>query len=320
MWERAAELDPGFPTAWRNLGFGYFNVLHDSRRALAAFARARQLAPDDARILYEQDQLAKRTGELPERRLATLELNLPRVQQRDDLSVELSTLYNNVGHPERALSVLLSRPFQPWEGGEGLVLGQFVRAHVLLAQRDLRRRNPRAAMDSLHSARKPPETLGEAQHLLVNLSILDYWMGVAHEDCGEPTEAVRYLERAARAQGDFRQMQIQTVSDRTYWSALALRRLGREQEAVDLFRKIQEYALALRQQTPVIDYFATSLPEMLLFEEDLKDRQTVHASFLEAQALLGLGATRDALERLHQMLGMDRNHTGAIDLLRAQEV
>ncbi len=62
QWERAAELDPDFPTTWRNLGFAYFNVLHDSARALDAFAHARALAPEDARILYEQDQLFEACG------------------------------------------------------------------------------------------------------------------------------------------------------------------------------------------------------------------------------------------------------------------
>lgn len=319
MWERATELDPRFPTAWRNLGFGYYNMLHDPERARDAFARARNLAPQDARILYEQDQLAKRTGKPPERRLATLEENRSLVERRDDLSVELATLYNNVGRPERALSVLLSRPFQPWEGGEGLVLAQFVRASVLLAQRALQAADAQAALAYLRSARNPPESLGEAHHLLVNLSILDYWMGVACEQRGEPSEAAAHLERAARAQGDFRQMQVQPISDVTYWSALALRRLGREQEALDLLRRIRDFAVEVRQQTPGIDYFATSLPAMLLFDEDLEQRQTIQASFLEAQALLGLGASGEAVPRLRQVLSMDRNHPGAIDLLRAQE-
>ena len=319
MWERATQLDPAFPTAWRNLGIGYYNVRHDVQRAVDAFARARSLAPADARVLYEQDQLAKRTGELPERRLAALEADLPLVERRDDLSVELATLYNDVGQPERALAVLLSRPFQPWEGGEGLVLAQFVRASVLLAKRALKRRDAQAALDHLYAARNPPESLGEAHHLLVNLSVVDTWMGTAYEQLGDAQEAARHLERAARAQGDFRGMQVQPVSDMTYWSALALQRLGREQEAAELFRRIQEYAANLREQTPAIDYFATSLPAMLLFDEDLKVRQNIQATFLEAQALLGLGARQEGLARLQEVLELDRNHSGAIDLLRAQE-
>jgi len=320
MWERATALDPDFPTAWRNLGFGYFNILRDPDRARQAFARARQLSPCDARVFYEQDQLAKRIGEPPEGRLAALEANRPLVDRRDDLSVELATLYNNTGQPDRALAVLLSRRFQPWEGGEGQVLAQFVRACILLAERALKQNDADTALAHLQAARNPPQSLGEAHHLLVNLSAVDYWLGIAHAHRGESGEAAQWLERAARAQGDFWQMQVEAISGSTWWSALALRRLGREQEADRLFRRIQDYATRLRRQTPTIDYFATSLPAMLLFDEDLEERQQILAGFLEAQALLGLGATAEAIECLRRVLSVDRNHSGAIDLLREQVV
>lgn len=44
------------------------------------------------------------------------------VSQRDDLSIELCSLYNQTGQHEAALKILTSRHFQPWEGGEGLCL------------------------------------------------------------------------------------------------------------------------------------------------------------------------------------------------------
>ena len=180
LWERATELDPQFPTAWRNLGFGYYNIRHDQKSALDAFARARAAAPDDARIAYEQDQLLKRTRKSPERRLATLEHMLEVVALRDDLSVELATLYNQVGQPQESLKVLLSRRFQPWEGGEGLVLAQFVRANLLLGQKALTEHDPNAAIRRFEAAWNLPESIGEAKHLLMNLSMIDYWLGVAH--------------------------------------------------------------------------------------------------------------------------------------------
>jgi tetratricopeptide (TPR) repeat protein len=317
LWERSVELDPSFSTAWRNLGFGYFNVQRDSERALSAFARARKCAPEDARILYEQDQLEKRTGSLPAVRLAILEKHSHLVEQRDDLSVELASLHNSTGRPERALTLLLSRQFQPWEGGEGVALTQYVRANLLLGQRELDAGQAGSALRYFQDAWNPPECINEAKHLLMNLSMIDYWLGVAHAANAESTAACRHWERAARSKGDFQQMQVQTISEMTYWSALALRQLGREEEAQALFRKIRDYGLGLDQQTPKIDYFATSLPSMLLFQEDLKERQTTTARFLRAQALLGLGKQQKAEELLQEVLQLDRSHAGATDLLRA---
>src|SRR4029077_8883095 len=264
MWERAVALDPSFATPWRNLGIVYFNVCHDPVRAVEAFRNARAATPDDARILYEYDQLLKRTGRALPERLAELEAHVALGEQRGDLSVELASLHNNLDQPRRALDLLLSREFQPWEGGEGLVLSQYVRANVLLAHRSLQCREPAPAIASLVAASNPPENLSEARHLLMNLSLIDYWLGVAHHHAGNPREAEYHWTRAARHKGDFQKMQVQTVSENPYWSALALRRLGREQDALKALRSILDYSGHLQTQTPKIDYFATSLPAMLL--------------------------------------------------------
>ena len=318
MWERSVAFEPGFSTPWRNLGIGYFNVLHDSERALDAFAKARAAASHDARILYEFDQLQKRIGRPLTERLANLEANGALVARRDDLSVELASIYNNLDQPGRALDLLLDREFQPWEGGEGLVLSQYVRANVLLAHRSLQCGEPETAISRLIAASHPPESLSEAKHLLMNLSMIDYWLGVAHHNSGNFCEAEQYWTRAAVQKGDFQQMQTKSISDNTYWSACALRRLGREEEAIDSFQAILEHSVQLQSQTPQIDYFATSLPAMLLFEEDLLHRQAINARFLEAQARLGLGEEAEGTRLLREVQLKDNAHTGAIDLLRFQ--
>ena len=64
-----------------------------------------------------------------------------------------------------------------------------------------------------------------------------------------------------------------------------------------------------------VDYFATSLPTMLLFEEDLGKRKTVQAEFLRAQALVGIGEVAAAEATLGKVLAMEANHAGAADLL-----
>jgi tetratricopeptide (TPR) repeat protein len=320
LWERASELDAQFPTTWRNLGFAYYNVRSDEEKARKAFARARECAPGDARVLYEQDQLLKRTRELPELRLASLEQTNELVALRDDLSVELATLYNQVGRPQDALTVLLSRRFQPWEGGEGLVLAQFVRANLLLGQKALAANDLSAAIYRFEAAWNLPESIGEAKHLLMNLSMIDYWLGVAHAANQDNAQATLHWERAAAHRGDFQQMQVYSISDTTYWSGQALVRLGRYDEAKSLFQEIFDYSLELERQTPKIDYFATSLPTMLLFEEDLGLRQKISAQFLRAQALLGLGSLVEGTALLEEVHELDANHSGAADLLSAIEL
>jgi tetratricopeptide (TPR) repeat protein len=316
LWEHAARLDPSLPTVWRNLGFGYYNVLHEAEKARSSFEQARIADPEDARILYEQDQLLKRTGETLERRLAMLESHRYLVETRDDLSIELASLYNSVGAPALALKIILGRHFQPWEGGEGQVLAQFVRANLLLGQEALRQGNAREAAEFFERAWNPPQHISEACHLLMNRSAINYWLGVAYRENGFDDRSTAHFERAARNQADFQQMQIQPISEMTYWSAQALAALDKMNESRALFEEIHEYATQLASRVARIDYFATSLPAMLLFEEDLVERQDITVLFLKAQALLGLGNAEEGGSLLNEVLGRDRNHTGAVDLRR----
>ncbi len=315
QWEESSRLDPGFSIAWRNLGIGYFNILSEPDLAREAFDKALQANPTDARVLYERDQLWKRIGESADRRLAELEKFPELVRLRDDLSIELATLYNQTRQPEKARTLIESRKFQPWEGGEGLVLGQHVRTHLALGKSALERGDPREARRLFEAARQCPENLGEATHLLANQSNISYWIGEAYAASGDAAAARQWWERAARHQGDFQEMSVKEFSEMTYYEALALRRLDRESEAGALLRGLLAYAEDLGRREAKIDYFATSLPAMLLFEENLQKRNQVTATFLQAQAWLGLGERQKAQQALEEVLSLDRNHPLAADLL-----
>jgi tetratricopeptide (TPR) repeat protein len=327
QWERAVTLDAGLAVAWRNLGIGYYNVKRDSAAALAAFDHAFAADPGNPRLLYERDQLWKRTGVSPAARLDELLRYAGPATRRDDLSVELATLFNLTGQPQRALDLILSRNFQPWEGGEGLVLAQFVRASILLAQNELAEGRPQRARDLLAGTLSAPWSLGESWHLLANQSEPLYWLGLATAADGEIEEARRLWLRGARMASDFQQMAVAEISANTFWVASCLEALSRHDanprsgqqraaEAAALFEKTGAFGLALEQQRPVVDYFATSLPTMLLFHEDLTMRNRIQSLFLRAQSALGLGHAGQADSLAHQALALDPSHAGARDLLR----
>src|SRR5215467_3860935 len=305
QWEQSARFWPAFSIVWRNLGIAYFNVLGDAKRARDAFDRALLAAPADARVLYERDQLWKRIGVLPLQRLAELEKFPQLIGSRDDLSVELATLYNQNRKHEKALSLIQSRRFQPWEGGEGLALVQHVRTHLALGRRALASRDFAEAIRLFKAALDCPENLGEARHLLANQSDIFYWLGVASDACQDSHSARQWWERAACHKGDFQEMSVRSFSELTYYSALALARLGRSQHAEALLRSLLEFAEGLVRQEAKIDYFATSLPAMLLFEDDLQKRIRVAATFLEAQAQLGLGDAGTAQQLLKRLMDLD---------------
>jgi tetratricopeptide (TPR) repeat protein len=315
QWEVSVQRKPEFATVWRNLGIAYFNVRGDETKALDAFERARSVDPNDARILYERDQLWKRVGKSPEERLDNLQRHSAQTFLRHDLTLELVTLLNQTGRPEEALQLLTSRIFQPWEGGEGLVLAQFVRSNLLLGQRALLQNDPAGARRFFEAVFSPPRNLGEAKHLLANWSDVFFWIGVSYADEERSAEAVHAWQLATRQRGDFQQMSVRSISDMTFWTGMAYARLGHLKQAREIFQRIYDYSVQVQQQVPKIDYFATSLPAMLLFENDLAKQNQIEAKFLRAQAQLGLDREKEAKDLLCEVLQLDRNHGGAADLI-----
>ena len=315
-WETATKLNPTLPTVWRNLGIALFNVRRDVTGAGAAFDQSIAANSKDGRVLYERDQLWKRIGKSPAVRMAELKKHIGMVLQRDDLSLELATLYNQLNEPEQALNIFLTRRFQPWEGGEGLVLAQYVRTHLLLGQAALNAGDAANSLEHFQAALHIPENLGEARHLLANQSDIYYWMGRAYEVLGDHTQAAFWWQRGTRQQGDFQQMAVRSVSTMTYWKGLSQLKLGAHDEASEVFQHIYDYSIELEATEPKIDYFATSLPAMLLFEEDLPLRNRIEAKFLRAQALSGMNRNNEAMALLAEVLQLDSNHAAAADLLR----
>ena len=94
-----------------------------------------------------------------------------------------------------------------------------------------------------------------------------------------------------------------------------MQRLGRKAAAKKLFRGLLAYAQNLAKSPARIDYFATSLPTMLLFDDDLQSRQETTALFLQAQARLGLEDRAKSRSLLTKVLRRDPNQALAADLL-----
>jgi tetratricopeptide (TPR) repeat protein len=302
-WESSVQIDSSFAIPWRNLGIAYFNIRKDADAALGAYENAFKANPADARLLYEADQLRKRTGACASERLAILENQSRLVSQRDDLTVELITLLNQTGRAEEALGMLLSRRFNPWEGGEGLVSGQYVWAHILLGRSLLESGNPQKALAHFSAAREYPQNLGEGKHLLTRETHLDYFAGLALSQMGRDDEARQCWTRAADDDGPIMWL--------SYYRAMSLDALGRKEEAASLLRQMSDFAQKQMEAEVKIDYFATSLPNMLLFEDDLKTRNEVDCLFVLALTELGLRESERAMELLNQVLSLDCNHIAA---------
>jgi len=307
-WHRSVQLDADFSIPWRNLGIAEFNVLHDSEAADRMYARAFAASPDDARVLYEWDQLKKRTGlTAPGERLQLLDQHRALVEHRDDLTVEYITLLNQCDRWELALEHLSTRHFSPWEGGEGLVSAQYALAHRQLGRDALAAGKAREALDHFEAARHYPHNLGEGKHLLTLERDLDYFSGCAAAKLGD--------FKLARQHWDAAVAPLPSIGIHTYFQALALKALGKSETAHELLSGLADFARKQMLAEPKIDYFATSLPNMLLFEDDLRKRNRVESLLLSALASDALGDAETADRLLRDVLSEDPNHLFAAETL-----
>ncbi|WP_321447860.1 DUF5107 domain-containing protein [uncultured Cohaesibacter sp.] len=315
LWEQSVENQPKFSIPWRNLGIGYHNILKDAEKALAAYDKAFACDRADARIFYERDQLWKRLGKQPDERLQELQAHGDLVMKRDDLTIELVALFNQTGASDKALTTLMQRQFQPWEGGEGMALEQFTRTCLNLGRKALECGDLVAACEAFERAMTSPHNLGEARHLLANQSDAHYWAGVAHAQAGNQEKALKNWTLAADFKGDFLDMEVRAFSEKTYYSILSMKALGRNREADMLCDALEGYAKDLLGKTAKIDYFATSLPTMLIFEDDIQLRQTISAYVMLGQVALVRKQEDVAKDWLYRALKDDPNHALASELL-----
>jgi tetratricopeptide (TPR) repeat protein len=180
-------------------------------------------------------------------------------------------------------------------------------AHRELARAALRAGRAAEAADLVRAAMDYPANLGEGKHLLTPENELQLLLGRCLAAAGSTAEAGRWWRRAAEPQGD----PDAATGDGPYWQALALRELGDPAAADERLASLRAAARRQAKADVRIPYFATSLPTLLLFEDDLTARARLEARYLEGLALLGQGRRRAAWSRFAEVLTARPEHLEA---------
>lgn len=312
-WEKAAKLDESFPTVFRNLAIAYFNKQNNSEKALNYFEKAFELDKTDARVLMELDQLYKRLNYPVDKRLKLLEDNLQVAEQRDDVYLERVTLYNLSGEYDKALGLLMKRQFHPWEGGEGKASGQYVFSLVQLAKQYIDEADFNKAITNLNMAKSYPHNLGEGKLYGTQENDIDYWLGRAYEGLNQADAAKHYFTQSTIGldEPSAAVFYNDQQPDKIFYQGLSWKKLGDQGHAKQIFDKLIAYGKAHENDVVKIDYFAVSLPNLLIFDDDLNLRNTIHTYFLQGLGMLGLHEFDVALALFTKVLQLDSAHAGA---------
>lgn len=316
-WEKAAVLNNRFPTVLRNLSLAYYNKTKDRQKAVSMMEKAFALDTTDARVLMELDQLYKIMGKPARERLAFLDRYQTLIEQRDDLYLERITLKNSLHAYEEAKTLLSARRFHPWEGGEGKVVGQYLLSHIELAKQAINEQQYTAAITLLEAAGIYPDNLGEGKLYGVRENDIDYLRGLAYEGLNRPAEAETQFRKATVGIGEPAQAIYYNdpQPDKIVYQALAWLKLGEAAKATAIFERFIQFAGQHINDKVTIDYFAVSLPDMLVFDIDINQRNREHCLYLAGLGNLGLGQYDAAKAGLEQVLASNGNHRGAMTYL-----
>ena len=312
LWELSSELNPAFPTVWRNLALAAYNKQDDKQKALELMEKAFHLDESNSRILMELDQLKKALGLPHAERLSSLQQYPALIQERDDLVLEEITLLNQVGHYEEAMTKLDAHKFHPWEGGEGKVPAQYQISRVEQVKRLLARDNAQLdkALVLLEQCLEYPHHLGEGKLYGAQENDFYYLMALAYEKKGETEKMHECLLKATEGPTEPAAAMYYNDAkpDKIFYAALAYRKLGNENKARSLFYRLLDYGEKHIFDEVRMDYFAVSLPDLLIWDGDLQLKNTIHCKLMMALGHIGLGHTDRGLRYLSEVEDLDVNH------------
>lgn len=320
-WEAAVNIDPSFATPHRNLAIAYFNKKKECERAKLSLEKAFELNQGDARVFLELDLLYKKLGLSSAQRLTNMERHIGLVKLRDDLYVEYVTLLNTQRMYRKALTLIENRKFHPWEGGEGKITSQYVYAKVELGKELITKGKYEEAVAILLETATYPHNLGEGKLAGAQENNINYFIGCALEGIGEAEKAIEYFKKASEGQDEPAGMMFYNdqPADMIFYQGLALNKLKDSDGARKKFNKLINYGEKHIFDNATIDYFAVSLPDLLIFDEDLNKKNRIHCHYLMGLGYFGLNRIENAREEFQRVYELDVNHLGMLTHLQMIE-
>jgi tetratricopeptide (TPR) repeat protein len=311
-WQNALNNNPCFGMAHRTLGIALFNKQKDAVKAKYHFEKAFELNNQDARLLMELNQLYKRLNYPLSERLSILEKNNLLTDSRDDLYLERITIYNLTGNYKKALQLIRERRFHPWEGGEGKVCEQYKYSLIGLARLSIMNKNFGKAIKHLEELKEYPDNLGEGKMFESPENDRHYWLGMAYEGLYNSGKSFEHFKQASI---DLKPASALLAPDlichQRFYQGLALQKLNHHEKARTIFNNFIQDGMIHLHDDIAIDYFAVSLPDMMVFDDNLNLVNSIYCKYLVALGQLGLHQEEKAGISFDEILETNTSHPGA---------
>ncbi len=289
-----------------------FDEAYDAfyKAAIAQMEHAFVLDQTDTRVFLELDQLYKKTGIAFELRLRNFEEHMDIIAERDDAMLELVTLYNLVGDYQKAYNTIMAHQFRPWEGAEGRISGQYKIALVQMAKAAIVAGDHAHAEQLLTQALEYPLNLGEGRLEGTKDNHIYYYLGKVKYALGKPEESTKCMELAQMGEDEpaGAMYYYDQPADMILYKGLAKLEVGDKKGAYACFNKLMDYGERHLYDEMKNDFFAVSLPDFLIFDDDMNQKNKAHCHYLMGLANLGFADHAEAKKQFEQALTYDYNH------------
>lgn len=307
MWEKSIERCKEYSISYRNLAIGYYNQCDRVDEAVLMMEQAYSLDSTNVRMLFELDQLYKKIGKSIEKRLFVLEEQRGLLEQRDDLYIEYITMLNESGREQEAYEALKQHLFHPWEGGEGKVTAQYEKALLLMASHCENKNEWDQALTYCRQALSYPINLGEGRLEGNKQNHIYYELGRIYKQLGDMEKANECFDKATLGEGELASVMYYNdqPADVILYQGLAYLELNKNEQAREKFELLKAHGKKHENDQVKIDYFAVSLPDMLIFEDDLTKKNEAYCYYLQALGCYGLREEKEATMWIHKAINME---------------
>ena len=96
-----------------------------------------------------------------------------------------------------------------------------------------------------------------------------------------------------------------------FYQGLAWEKLNNPEKAAGIFNGLIEYGKNHFNDEIALDYFAVSLPDLLIFDDDLNKRNKLHCTYMMALGSLGQKDIIKSRSFFDEVLMLDGVHAGA---------
>jgi tetratricopeptide (TPR) repeat protein len=221
-WEEAQKRESSFPVVPRNLGRAHWKIKGDPDRAVLEYRRAIKLAPQDYKLYLELDRILIASCREDDRR--KLIESVPTALLENDLIAQRVAAWRaDQGDFQGALDIIAATYFYPWEIDKGV---RFLYVDCCIG-RGIQLQTAgdcEGAVTCYRRMMEYPRNVGVGESRWKANAEAWYRIGLAQEEGSDLA--------AARASWTIAAVEFRPELDAlVYYSAMALRRLGRNREA-----------------------------------------------------------------------------------------